>query len=106
MSDGPLRIGILGAARIAPMALIKPAQRNLEAAVVGVAARDATRAASFAARHGIERVYTGYDELLADPAIEAVYNPLPNSHHARSIWLAISDDSWRALLSSPRACSK
>jgi len=83
MSDGPLRIGILGAARIAPMALIKPAQRNLEAAVVGVAARDATRAASFAARHGIERVYTGYDELLADPAIEAVYNPLPNSHHAR-----------------------
>ena len=83
MGDGPLRIGILGAARIAPMALIKPAQRNLEAAVVGVAARDATRAASFAARHGIERVYTGYDELLADPAIEAVYNPLPNSHHAR-----------------------
>jgi len=83
MGDGPLRIGILGAARIAPMALIKPAQRNLEAAVVGVAARDARRAASFAAKHGIERVYTGYDELLADPAIEAVYNPLPNSHHAR-----------------------
>jgi len=83
MGDGPLRIGILGAARIAPMALIKPAQRNLEAAVVGVAARDANRAASFAAKHGIERVYAGYDELLADPAIEAVYNPLPNSHHAR-----------------------
>ncbi len=83
MGDGPLRIGILGAARIAPMALIKPAQRNLEAAVVGVAARDPRRAASFAAKHGIERVYTGYDELLADPAIEAVYNPLPNSHHAR-----------------------
>src|SRR5258705_4388433 len=83
MSDGPLRIGILGAARIAPMALIKPAQRNLEAAVVGVAARDVVRAASFAAKHGIERVYTGYDELLADPAIDAVYNPLPNSHHAR-----------------------
>src|SRR5262245_62159585 len=84
MADGPLRIGILGAARIAPMALIAPAQRNLEAAVVGVAARDATRAASFAARHGIERVYTGYDELLADPAIEALYNPLPNSYHAQS----------------------
>src|SRR5258705_1673111 len=83
MSDGPLRIGILGAARIAPMALIKPAQRNLEAAVVGVAARDVVRAASFAAKHGIERVYSGYDELLADPGIDAVYNPLPNSHHAR-----------------------
>src|SRR5258705_4794042 len=83
MSDGPLRIGILGAARIAPMALIKPAQRNLEAAVVGVAARDVVRAASFAAKHGIERVYSGYDGLLADPGIDAVYNPLPNSHHAR-----------------------
>src|SRR5262245_49111781 len=83
MADGPLRIGILGAARIAPMALIAPARRNLEAAVVGIAARDAVRAASFAAKHGIERVYTGYDDLLADPAIEAVYNPLPNSHHAR-----------------------
>jgi predicted dehydrogenase len=83
MADGPLRIGILGAARIAPMALIAPTRRNLEAAVVGVAARDAVRAATFAARHGIERVYTGYDELLADDAIEAVYNPLPNSHHAK-----------------------
>ena len=83
MADGPLRIGILGAARIVPMALIAPARRNLEAAVVGVAARDPVRAATFAAKHGIERVYTGYDDLLADPAIEAVYNPLPNSHHAR-----------------------
>jgi predicted dehydrogenase len=84
MADGPLRIGILGAARIAPMALIQPVRRNLEASVVGVAARETTRAAAFAAKHGIERVYTGYDELLADPAIEAVYNPLPNSHHA--VW--------------------
>src|SRR5690242_7541131 len=65
------------------MALIAPARRNLEAAVVGVGARDTVRAATFAARHGIERVYTGYDELLADPGIDAVYNPLPNSHHAR-----------------------
>ena len=83
MADGPLRIGILGAARIAPMALIAPARRNLEAAVVGVAARDTIRAAAFAAKHGIERVYTAYDELLADPGIDAVYNPLPNSLHAR-----------------------
>jgi predicted dehydrogenase len=84
MADGPLRIGILGAARIAPMALIQPVRRNLEASVVGVAARETTRAAAFAGKYGIERVYTGYDELLADPAVEAVYNPLPNSHHA--VW--------------------
>jgi predicted dehydrogenase len=84
MADGgPLRIGILGAARIAPMALIAPARRYLEAAVSGIAARDPVRAAAFAAKHGIERVYGGYDEMLRDPAIEAVYNPLPNSYHAR-----------------------
>jgi predicted dehydrogenase len=65
------------------MALIAPARRNLEAAVVGIAARDPIRAATFAARHGIERVYTAYDDLLADQAIEAVYNPLPNALHAR-----------------------
>jgi len=82
MTSGPLRLGILGAARIAPWALIEPARRNLEAAVVGVAARDPVRAAAFAARYGIERVYVGYEEMLRDPAIEAIYNPLPNSHHA------------------------
>jgi predicted dehydrogenase len=78
----PLRIGILGAARIAPMALIRPARRNLEAAVVGVAARDASRAEAFAHKHGIERFYGRYETLLADPDIEAVYNPLPNALHA------------------------
>jgi predicted dehydrogenase len=82
VSTGPLRLGILGAARIAPWALIEPARRNLEAAVVGVAARDPVRAAAFAARYGIERVYPSYDDMLRDAAIEAIYNPLPNSHHA------------------------
>src|SRR5262249_53201485 len=80
--SAPVRIGILGAARIAPMALINPARRDLEAAVVGVAARDVTRAAAFASRHGIERAYGDYDDLLRDSAIEAIYNPLPNSLHA------------------------
>jgi predicted dehydrogenase len=80
--SGPVRIGVLGAARIAPMALINPARRNLEAAVVGIAARDVARAAAFATRHGIERAYGGYDDLIRDQAIEAVYNPLPNSLHA------------------------
>jgi predicted dehydrogenase len=96
VANGPLRIGILGAARFAPMALIAPARRNLEAAVVGIAARDTVRAATFAARHGIERVYTGYDDLLADPAIEAIYNPLPNSLHAR--WTIRALDAGRHVL--------
>jgi len=79
----PLRFGILGAARIAPMALVRPARRTGEAAVVAVAARDPARARRFAGRHGIPRVHATYDALLADPEIEAVYNPLPNALHAR-----------------------
>jgi predicted dehydrogenase len=83
MADGPLRFGILGAARIAPMALVRPARRVPEATVVAVAARDPERARRFAARHGIPRVHASYEALLADPEIEAIYNPLPNALHAR-----------------------
>ncbi len=48
---------------------------------VAVASRDRARGEAFAADHGIARV-CGYDELLADPAIDAIYNPLPNNMHA------------------------
>ena len=78
----PLRFGILGAARIAPMALVRPARRVTEATVLAVAARDPERARQFAARHGIPRVHPSYDALLADPEVDAIYNPLPNSLHA------------------------
>jgi predicted dehydrogenase len=79
----PLRLGILGAARIAPMALVRPATHVPEATVLAVAARDPERARRFAAKHGIPRVHASYEALLADPEIDAVYNPLPNSLHAR-----------------------
>jgi predicted dehydrogenase len=82
MASNPLRIGILGAARIAPMALTRPARAVPEAAIVAVAARDPARAQAFARKHGIPRVAASYDALLADPEIDAVYNPLPNSLHA------------------------
>jgi predicted dehydrogenase len=79
----PLRIGILGAASIAPSALIKPAEGNREVVVAAVAARDGARAQAFAAKHGIARVHDSYDALFADPDLDAVYNPLPNSLHGR-----------------------
>jgi predicted dehydrogenase len=79
----PLRIGILGAARIAPMALIKPAKGNAEVVVAAVAARDASRAQAFAAKHGIARVHESYEALIAAPDLDAVYNPLPNGLHGR-----------------------
>jgi predicted dehydrogenase len=77
----PLRIGILGAARIAPMALIRPARQVAGVEVAALAARDPERARRFAARHGVPRVHESYEALLADPELDAVYNPLPNSHH-------------------------
>jgi len=78
-----LRIGILGAARIAPTALVKPARSVPEVEVYAVAARDRTKAEQFAAKRGIARVHDSYDALLADPAIDAVYNPLPNGLHGQ-----------------------
>ncbi len=78
----PVRIGILGAARIAPAAIVKPARDSEDAEVVAVAARDRSRADAYAAKHGIPRVFDSYADLLADPAIDAVYNPLPNGLHA------------------------
>ena len=81
--SGEVRVGILGAARIAPLALIKPAKENAEVVVAAVAARDASRAQAFAAKHNIARVHDDYDALIADPSLDAVYNPLPNGLHGR-----------------------
>jgi len=78
-----LRIGILGAASIAPAALVKPASSNSSVSVTAVAARSKERAQAFATRHGIARVHASYEALLADPDLDAVYNPLPNGLHGR-----------------------
>jgi predicted dehydrogenase len=76
----PLRIGILGAARISGASLIGPA-RATGHRVVAVAARDRSRAEAYAAEHGVERVAGSYSELIADPEVEVVYNPLANGLH-------------------------
>lgn len=76
-----LRIGILGAARIAAEGIITPAQA-LGHEVVAVAARDRFRAATFAAEHGIARVHESYADVVADPDVDVVYIALVNSLHA------------------------
>ena len=76
----PLRVGILGAARIAELAIVKPAHAT-GTRLVTMAARDRRRADAFAAEHGVERVADSYAEVLTDPEVEVVYNPLPNALH-------------------------
>ena len=62
--------------------MIKPARNIGEAEVGAVAARDRSRADAFASKHGIPKVHDSYAALVADPEIDAIYNPLPNGLHA------------------------
>jgi predicted dehydrogenase len=82
-AQAPVRIGCLGAARIAPAALIRPAAVVDGAVVSAVTARDPERARAFAAKHSIPRVYGTYQELIAGDDVDAVYIPLPNGMHGR-----------------------
>lgn len=90
MSASVVRFGILGAARIAPAALIRPAARDAEATVEVIAARDPLRASAYAKRHAIPRVADSYEAVVSDPGIDAVYVPLPNSLHAEWTLAALS----------------
>jgi predicted dehydrogenase len=80
---GRIRVGILGAADIAPDALIDPAKSVPEVEIAAVAARDPQRAKEFATKYAIPRVLDSYDAILADPDIDLVYNPTPNGLHGR-----------------------
>jgi predicted dehydrogenase len=82
MSDR-LRFGVLGCAAIAVRKVIPAIQRSQRCDVVAIASRDADRAATTAADLGIARHHGSYDALLADPAVDAVYIPLPNHLHAQ-----------------------
>jgi predicted dehydrogenase len=76
-----VRFGTLGAARISPNALIKPAQQVSGVEVTVIAARDSKRAQEFAKTNGIPRVLDSYEKLINDPDVDVIYNPLPNSLH-------------------------
>jgi len=77
-----LRVGVLGAAWIADRALIPAMRAAAHAEPVAIASRDPARARAMAQRHGVATVYDGYESLLADPSIDAVYVGLVNSEHA------------------------
>ncbi|MCB2055210.1 MAG: Gfo/Idh/MocA family oxidoreductase [Geminicoccaceae bacterium] len=76
-----LRFGVLSTAKIGREKVIPPMMRGARTEVTAIASRDAARARSVADELGIARAYGSYEELLADPQIDAVYNPLPNHLH-------------------------
>ncbi|MBI5876596.1 MAG: Gfo/Idh/MocA family oxidoreductase [Chloroflexi bacterium] len=77
-----LRIGIISTARIGERRVIPAMQQSSNVEVTAVASRDLPRAQAFAAQLGIPKAYGAYEALFADPDVDAVYNPLPNSMHA------------------------
>src|SRR6202051_425457 len=76
-----IRWGILGVAKIATTKVIPAMQRASNVEVAAIASRDLSKAKSAADQLGIPKAYGSYEELLKDPAIDAIYNPLPNHLH-------------------------
>jgi D-xylose 1-dehydrogenase (NADP+, D-xylono-1,5-lactone-forming) len=81
MDRSQLRFGIIGAANIA-RAFAAGVSSSKQIRIVGIASRDPVKARQFAEEFRIDKSFGSYEELLADPQIDAVYLPLPNSMHA------------------------
>jgi xylose dehydrogenase (NAD/NADP) len=80
--DRQIRWGILGTANIGVKRFIPGVKKAGNGIVMAIASRDETRARGVAATLDIPVAYGSYEQLLADPDIDAVYNPLPNALHA------------------------
>jgi len=79
--DQKVNWGILGVADIAVKRVIPAMQRGELSQVVAIASRDLKKAQQAAQQLGISKAYGSYEDLLADPEVEAIYNPLPNHLH-------------------------
>jgi predicted dehydrogenase len=77
----PLRWGVLSTAKIGREKVIPGLQASASGVVEAIASRELGRARRVAGELGIARAYGSYEELLADPEVDAVYNPLPNHLH-------------------------
>jgi predicted dehydrogenase len=81
MAKQKVKWGVLGVASIATRKVIPGMQKGSWSEIAGIASRDLKKAQDAAGSLGIPRAYGSYEEMLADPEIEAVYNPLPNHLH-------------------------
>jgi predicted dehydrogenase len=76
-----LRWGVLSTASIGLRKVIPAMQKGEYSTVVAIASRDLAKAKQAAAAQGIPAAYGSYEELIADPNVDAIYNPLPNQLH-------------------------
>ena len=97
-----IRIGILGASRIAPPALIAPARERDDVTLQAVAARDPSRARAYAEEHGIAEVADSYEALVARDDLNLIYNGLPASEHPRLTIMAL--EAGKAVLCEKPFC--
>ena len=97
-----LRIGLLGAARIAPPAVIVPAKARADVSVTAVAARDKAKAQAFAATHDIPGVAYDYDALIHRDDVDLVYVGLPVAGHAA--WTIKALEAGKAVLCEKSFC--
>jgi len=91
-----IRWGVLGAAKIAVDKVIPGMQRGAYSDVTAIASRDAARARAVASTLGIPKSYGSYEALLADPEIDAIYNPLPNHLHVP--WTIVAAEAGKHVL--------
>jgi predicted dehydrogenase len=110
MSENTLRWGVISTANIGRKRVNPAIQASTNGALIAVASRDASRAKAFAEEGGISRFYGSYEELLADPEIDAVFNHLPNSLHKE--WTIRAAESGKHILCekpmavSPEECEE
>jgi 1,5-anhydro-D-fructose reductase (1,5-anhydro-D-mannitol-forming) len=101
-ADGVLGWGIVGLGRVANDHIAPAITALPNSSLVAVASRDATRAAAFAERHGAPVPLDSYPDLLANPAVQAVYIATPNSLHADQV-VAAADAGKHVLCDKPLA---
>lgn len=94
--NNKVRWGILSTANIAIAKVIPAMQSGAWSEISAIASRDLAKAERAARELGIPKAYGSYDELLADPEIEAIYNPLPNHLHAE--WTAKAAEAGKHVL--------
>lgn len=79
--DEKVKWGVLSVANIGVKKVIPAMQRGHDTEVIGIASRNLERARQAAGQLGIRKAYGSYEDLLADPEVEVIYNPLPNHLH-------------------------